>query len=122
MHRLHAAGAQRGLEVEVEVRRIDADEELGPFAQQPGAQLAPDAGDLGVVAQHLDIAAHRQLLLRPPALEAARQHLRAADAHRLHGRPARLQAVEQQPGQQVARGLARDQRELSLCFRHARPP
>ena len=73
-------GAQPGLEVEVEVGRIDADEDVGLVAQQPLGELVADADDLAVVAQHLDVAAHRELVVRPPGLEAARGHPRPADA------------------------------------------
>ena len=63
---------QRRFEVQVEIGRIDADEDVGRLAQQALAQLVADADDLAVVAQHLDVAAHGQLLVRPPGLEAVR--------------------------------------------------
>ena len=40
------------------------------------------------MAQHLDIAAHRELVVRPPGLEALRRHPRPADAVALQRRPA----------------------------------
>ena len=117
MHGLDAPSAQSGFEVEVEIGRVDADEKIGPFAQQAGLELAADAGDFGVVAQDLDIAAHRQLLLRPPALESTCQHLGTADACSFGAWPSRAQPIEQQPGQQIARRLAGDQCKAPLVFR-----
>ena len=61
------------------------------------------------MAQHLDITAHGELVVRPPGLEALRRHLRAADARAAQAGPAPAQATEQQAGKQVARGFAGDQ-------------
>ncbi|MCY1526941.1 hypothetical protein D9M68_619870 [compost metagenome] len=83
MNGLDALAAQAGFEVEIEIGRIDTDEQLGALAQQPGLELAADTGDLGVVPKHLDVAAYGQLFLRPPALEAVGQHARTADADSL---------------------------------------
>mmetsp|Transcript_5757 Transcript_5757/g.14034 ORF Transcript_5757/g.14034 Transcript_5757/m.14034 type:complete len:458 (-) Transcript_5757:1291-2664(-) len=106
VHGLDAALAQPVLQAEVEVRCIDADEHIGPPGQQPVAQLLADRQQLAQVQQRVDIAKDRQLAVRPPALEALGDHLRAADALRGHARPARAQALQQQAGQQVAAGLA----------------
>ena len=106
MHRADAAGLQARFEIEVEIGRVHADEEIGLGRQQPLGELVADAGQLAIVAQHLDVAAHRQLVVRPPGLEALRGHLRPADALRREIRPARTQAAEQQAGEQIARGLA----------------
>ena len=108
VQRLEAGAFQPRLQVEIEIRRIDADEQVGPLGQQAVAQLLADTKQLGQARQHLQVAAHRELLDRPPGLEAARRHLRAADARRLQARPARAQAVEQQARQQIARGFASD--------------
>ena len=93
-------------EPEVEIGRIDADEEIRPVAQHAFGELAPDAHDLAVVAQRLGIAAHRELLHREMRLEALGRHARPADARELDPRPARLQRRDQMGGQQVAGGFA----------------
>ena len=66
-------------------------------------QLVADADDLAVVAQHLDVAAHGQLLVRPPGLEAAR---RPSAARRC---PAAASAGQRacRPSQQQARPAGR---------------
>ncbi len=43
MHRADAALFNRAFEAEIEIRRVDADEKLGPLAEQPCPELAPDA-------------------------------------------------------------------------------
>ena len=110
MHRPHAARLQVGFQIQVEIGRVDADEHVGSVGgQQALLQLRADADDLAVVAQHLDIAAHRQLLAGPPGLEAVSGHLWAADAERLQIGPALTHATQQQARQQIARRFARHQ-------------
>ena len=109
--RLDAGVAQLVLETEIEVGRIDTDEGVGLVGDEALEQRIADALDLAVVAQHLDIAAHRQLVVWPPGGKAMLGHARAADAEGLQRRPALLQAAEQQAGEQVARSLAGDQRD-----------
>jgi hypothetical protein len=65
---------------EIEVRRVNADEHIGRISQQAAFEVRADGGDLAIVPEHLDVAAHRQLLERMPGVEAQPEHLRTADA------------------------------------------
>ena len=90
----------------------------GGILQQPLRQAVADAQQLGIVAQHLGIATDRQLVARPPGLESVRAHPRTADAHRGERRPALPEAAQQQPGQQVAGGLAGHHRQTRGAVFH----
>ena len=118
--RLHARRFQLGLDAEVEVGRVDADEGIGLVGEQALDQAVPDREDLAEMAEHLEVAAHRELVVRPPGDEAALGHARAADAFGDEPRPARPQAGEQRAGEQVARSLARDHREPGSVRVHPR--
>ena len=103
---------QAGLEAEVEVGRIDADEGGWTLRQQAIAELGAQRDELAVDLQRLGVAVHRKALAGPPRLEALGHHVGPADAGRLQRRPAGLQAAHQQAGEQVARGFASDHAEL----------
>jgi hypothetical protein len=122
--RLDAGRPQARLEAQVEVGRVDADEGVRSCGQQAIAKRVADAFDLAVVAQHLDIAAYGQLVVRPPGLEALSRHARAADADQARVRPALPHPAEQQSGEQVAGSLASDQRQFHVSgrCRASKPP
>ena len=71
VHGLHASGLQACFQSEVEVRRIDTDEGRRLVVQQAPGQRLADARDLAVVAQHLHIAAHGQLVVRRRSISAS---------------------------------------------------
>ena len=71
---------QLELDAEVEVGRVDADEGIGRLGEQPLDEPVADREDLAEVAEHLEIAAHRELVVRPPGGEALLGHARTADA------------------------------------------
>ena len=71
MDRLHSRGLELDLDAEVEVGRVDADEGIGPGGEQALDEPAADRQDLAQVAEHLGIAAHRELVVRPPGGKAA---------------------------------------------------
>jgi hypothetical protein len=124
MHGPDPGTAQIGFQAQVEVGRIHADEHVGAVLQQPVAQRIADACDLPVVPQHLGIAAHGELFVGPPGFEAMPRHVRPADARGRKPGPALAHAGEQQAGEQVARGFARDEcgaRSLRLHGQRAMP-
>ena len=87
MHGAHAAALEPRLEAEVEVRRVDADEQrhaLAATRRDASARRMRD--ELGQVADDLDEAAHRQRLQRVPRLAAGRLHPRSGDADEAHAR------------------------------------
>jgi hypothetical protein len=99
---LDARGLQLRFQPQVEIGCIHADEGPWRIGQQAAGQGTADTRDLSVVAQHLDIAAHGQLLVRPPGPKAVCGHARTTDPVGLQPRPALSQPAQQQPGQQVA--------------------
>ena len=108
MHGLDACGAEVGFQTEVEVGRIDADEDAGLVLQQARTQPLADADDLGQAAHQFEaVAMHGELVAGPPGVKAAPSHLRPADALADKIRPQVAQAIQQQTCQQIARGLAR---------------
>ena len=108
MHRLDAGGAQVGLQPQVEVGRVHANKHIGLVGQQTPAQLLTDADDFGQAPHQFQaVAVHCQLVARPPGIKATPFHLHSSNAMGLELRPERVHAVQQQPGQQVARGFAR---------------
>src|SRR5687768_18007354 len=53
------------------------------FRSQARRERVPHAGNRAIVPQHLDIAAHRKPVARPPRGEALGDHARPADSGRL---------------------------------------
>ena len=98
--------AQADFEIKIEVGCVDTDEQVRLLCQQTLRQFAADAGDLWIVAQHLDIAAHGELFARPPDIEIFGLHARAADAHEVRAGQALLDRSHQVRGEQIARRFA----------------
>ena len=97
-------------EPEIEIGRIDADEDVGPDVEQALLELTANAGNLAVVLQRVDIAHDRQLLERPPGVEALALHLRPADAVEHGIRQLGPERGNQVAGQEIPGGLARHHR------------
>ncbi len=80
MHGLDARSAQIGLQAQVEIGRVHADEHVGAVLEQALAQLLADAQQLAQAAQHFHaVAMHGQLFAGPQAFKAPAGHLRAAN-------------------------------------------
>ena len=108
VHGFDACGTQITFQVQVEIRGVHANKQIGWCLQQTLLQLLADAHDLTVAAQQFPAkAVHRQFVVRPPGLETLALHAGPADTGGQQATPACMQALQQQPGQQVARGLAR---------------
>ena len=113
-HELHGAQprrAQARLDAEIEVRRIHADEHVGPPAERALDQRAPQRQQPRQVAQDFRVAAHRQFAHVPPRVEAGRRHAFAADARIHPADDAFAQRRQHRRGEQIARGLARHHRD-----------
>ena len=119
MHDRHAAGAQLLLEPEVEVRRIDADEHGGPLLAQPSLPACAQPQQPRQVAQHLDVAAHRQFAHVRPGVEAGGDHAVAADTGAAQVRCAPAQFRNHSGREQVTRGLPGDE-GAGAWLRHQR--
>ena len=90
LNRLDTSLAQGRFEVQIEVRRINANEHIRASGQQVLFQITAYAGDLPVVQQHVNIAQHGQFVTGPQSLEAQRLHPCAANAFGFQVRPALL--------------------------------
>ncbi len=66
-----------------------------------------DRVELQKMPQHLDVAAHRQILHWEPGIEALGLHLRAADADELQSGNALAQRGDEMSPEKVSRSLPR---------------
>jgi len=94
--------------IKIEIRRIDGYKYRGAFPEEMFFQLAPDADDLAVMPQHLDITPHREFFQGKQRLDAGGHHVLAADADESCSRHTFAQSLHQCPAQQIARGLTRN--------------
>ena len=99
VHGFHAGGFQARFQREVEIRRVDADERVGPLRQQPRAQAAAQAQKRGQARQHFQIAAHREFFHGPPGVKALLGHALAANARRAQAGPGSAQGRQQMRAQ-----------------------
>ena len=101
VHHRHTRLPHGDLDVEIEVRRIDADEGQRRIGQQILLESFADSEDLTQLAKHFHVAVDRQLVHRPIGLEALLGHARAADAvvGNIGGQLLCVQPLEQQRGQ-----------------------
>ena len=56
---------------QVEVRRVNADEDVRRISQKTTLEVAPDAEDFAIMPEHFDVTADGQLLERMPGVEAS---------------------------------------------------
>ena len=108
---LDAGFAQPLLEAEIEVGRVDADEDRGPVTQQAITQLTADSQQLRQAPDRVDIAEHRETLMRPPGVQPLSDELGATNAEGLQIGPTGFQALQQQTTEEVARSFTCDQRQ-----------
>ena len=118
MHGAHAARLEPALEAEVEVGRVDADEDVGLPVQDPAAQAAAQAQQAGQVGQHFGQSHDRKLAGVMPGVHSGGAHRVAADAREFRVGEAFAQAFDEVGAQQVTGGLAGDQREARPCRHH----
>ena len=95
------------LEPEVEVGRVDADEDRGAFGNEARAKRAADAEQFRQVRDDLGEAAHREAFHRVPGFAALGLHLRPGDARETHPRIARPHGTDQRRRERVPGSLAR---------------
>ena len=86
MDRAHARALELRFQAEIEIRRIDADEQPRLRPQEPAAQPVPDTHELRQVREHFHIAAQRELRHRVPGFAPGRNHLRPRDSREARGR------------------------------------
>ena len=109
MHGGNTGGFQAGFQREVEVGRVDADEQVGRRGQQALPQAGANGENFGGVTQGVDKAVDGERFKRVQAGETLRLHERAANAEKFGVRVARAQGGEQVRGEQVAGGFSGNQ-------------
>ena len=72
-------------------------------------EFSPNVENLGKMAQHFNVAAHRQFFHRVQGLHTRRNHARAGDADKLQIGPACPERFNQMSTEQIAGGFARNQ-------------
>jgi hypothetical protein len=111
---LHGADSPRlqsDLQVQIEIGRIHAHEEIGRIREQPLAQLAPDGHDFDIVTQYLHIAHDRQLFHGKEGLHTGLHHARASDAVKVGAGIKAPQGLDKRGRQGIPGGLARRDRD-----------
>src|SRR5690606_10615357 len=78
--RAHAGALQPPFHAEIEVGRVDADENVGLPGEQAADQVAPEAEQAWQMAQYLRQTHDRQWCIVGPQLDAGGPHVPAADA------------------------------------------
>ena len=115
MHGADAGAAQLQLQPEVEVRRVDADEDVGAREYQVADQVLAPAQQLAQAAEDLDQAHDRQALHGEFGNQALGLHARTAHADELDLGVAFAQRLHQAGAKDVPRGLARHQGDAQLA-------
>src|SRR6185503_21292785 len=82
----HARPLELHLQVEVEIRRVHADEKRGRLVEEMRGEAAPYPADLPVVTDDLDVAADRELVEGIEHFHAGGAHFPPADADEAHAR------------------------------------
>ena len=109
MRHLDTRLTQRTLEPEVEVGRINANEDLRAPLQQSVAQLSSHRAKPRIFANDLGVATHGQRLAVPPGIEALSDHRRPANPLGLQQRRIAefmSKTPEHRCSKQIAGGLA----------------
>ncbi len=102
-------------ERQIEVRRVDADEHLGPRCDHAVAQRATKTQQPRQMPQHFDVAAHRQLAYVMPGIEAGADHAVAADADAVHFWRSLQDFGNDGRCEQIAGRFARDERDRAFA-------
>src|SRR5712691_10881462 len=105
MDRGDAGPLQPALERQIEIRGVDADEQPRPRRREPAPELPPDPENLRKMPQHLDVAAHRELLHAEPGIEPLSLHFRAADAYTMQIGNALAQRGDEMRPEKISRDL-----------------
>ena len=111
MHGADAAAFQPAFHAEIEVGRVDSDEDIGPPRLQMPAQTPAQAQQTRQMAQDFGQAHHRQFAAVVPCVQALGAHRRAAYARELRLGKTRPQFRDQPGAELVAGNFACDKRD-----------
>ena len=107
MHGGYSRGLEVRLQAQVEIWRINADENTRTLAQQVFAELFANAQQTGDALENLyAVTMHSQAFTGPLRLKAPLGHLWPTNAAGTQIGPSHTQAVQHKTGEQVAGGLA----------------
>jgi hypothetical protein len=110
LHGRNARSLESRCDGQVEVRGINADEDVRTLAQQALYQSAPEPQKSPQVRQHLGKAHDRELLCAVPGLAAGRAHARPANAEELRFWNACAYRVHEARAESIAGGFSCDDR------------
>ena len=115
MHRADTRAAQIQFDVQVEVRRVDADEHVRLGRDQHLHQVLAPAQQFAQAAEHLHQAHDGQALHRKVRLQPFGLHARTADTDELDVGVALLERLHETGAEDIAGRLARDQGDAQLA-------
>ncbi len=110
----NAGPLQPPLQPQIEIRRVDADEQIGRLAQKMLSQRPADAQDGGQAAHGLHVAAHGQGFHGEQGVHTGGDHFRAADALEAGPWQPRLKRPDEMAAQQIARRFSRHDADAHL--------
>ena len=119
MHGAHAAPLEPAFHAEVEVRCVDADEDVGSPVEHAPAERLAQFQQARQVGQHFGQAHHRQFVGIEPGVEAGGAHAVAADPGEFRMRETLAQFLDQSGAELVAGGFAGAERNTPGDSRHA---
>jgi hypothetical protein len=111
LNRLDAGRAQPRGERQIEIRRIDAAEQVRWIGQQARGELPPQLQQARQVSEHLGQPHDRQLLGAIPGIAAGGPHFRPGDTNETHARCTGLERLNQAGPQRIAGRLAGGDRD-----------
>ena len=117
LHRPQARGMQRGREAEVELGRVDADEDVRTAFEQCAADARAQRQQARQVVQDLEQSHHGEFLGVGEALAAGGLHARPRHADEARARRALADRRHQRGAQVVAGGLAGDEADRERTLR-----
>jgi hypothetical protein len=115
VHGSDASLLEATLDAKVEVRCVDTDERIGCERARAPHDVAADRQQFGQMAQHFDVAHHREFFGGMPGVESGSDHLRTADAGKCRVGKTFAQRADQVGAEQVAGGFAGDEDEMLLA-------
>ena len=109
---------QSGLQVQIEIRRINADKYRRFLAQEMTSQFASNADDFTVMADDLNIAANLKFFHLIQGFNTCGHHFGTADTDKTCTGMTFAQCSDQGRSEQISRGFPRDYSHQQPVCRH----